>query len=414
MSLALPRRDFAPELVAHGDLVLAELGPAVSAADPTGSVAPRNRLLCAGLGLLGVAAYRALGGVGREAEVGRAGAMLSLITKIDDQVIDALDFHGGAITDRDELCRRTRAFLAPTLVSIRDARAPNAPPNARNAPPNARNARNAPPNARNAPRAPPDPRCAFAAELGVALRALAADGARLDRVLATIAAGWEVQVEAVRVLTSHPSAVTRAEVAAVTRSISGLWLLMIARLGELPGDASRAFTPAEEEGFLAWGWAIQRADALADLAKDLADGHLSSWPGRLLWERAPEAYLDAAARGDATAIYALLRAHEVERDCLPDAAEAKRLEAALPALGEVPDLLAWIHAYLARRYLGHPLHALTATGPPAMGAPAMGAPAMGAPAMGAPAMGAPAPRSPACARLFPEPAAPRTPPCSAP
>ena len=389
MSLALPRRDFAPELVAHGDLVLAELGPAVSAADPTGSVAPRNRLLCAGLGLLGVAAYRALGGVGREAEVGRAGAMLSLITKIDDQVIDALDFHGGAITDRDELCRRTRAFLAPTLVSIRDARAPNAPPNARNAPPNAR----------NAPRAPPDPRCAFAAELGVALRALAADGARLDRVLATIAAGWEVQVEAVRVLTSHPSAVTRAEVAAVTRSISGLWLLMIARLGELPGDASRAFTPAEEEGFLAWGWAIQRADALADLAKDLADGHLSSWPGRLLWERAPEAYLDAAARGDATAIYALLRAHEVERDCLPDAAEAKRLEAALPALGEVPDLLAWIHAYLARRYLGHPLHALTATGPPAMGAPAMGAPA---------------PRSPACARLFPEPAAPRTPPCSAP
>ena len=162
-----------------------------------------------------------------------------------------------------------------------------------------------------------------------------------------------------------------------------------------PGDAVRALTPAEEEGFLAWGWAIQRADALADLAKDLADGHLSSWAGRLLWERAPAAYLDAAARGDAPAIYALLRAHAVDRDCLPDAAEAALLEAALPALGEVPDLLAWIHAYLTRRYLAHPLHALAAPGALASTAPI-------------------APRSPACARLFPEPPAPRTPPCSAP
>ena len=328
MSLAPPRRDFAPDLIAAGDRVLAELGPAVTAADPRGTVEPRNRLLCAGLGLLGVAAYRALGGARSEGEVGRAGAMLSLVTKIDDQIIDARAFHGGPLTDREEVRRRTRAFLAPTLASIRDPRSADARAN---------------------------PRCALAAELGLALRALAADRARLDRVLSTVAMGWEVQVEAVRVLTSHPTAVTRAEVAAVTRSISGVWLLMIARLGELPGDAVRALTPAEEEGFLDWGWAVQRADALADLAKDLADGHLSSWAGRLLWERAPAAYLDAAARGDVPAIYALLRAHEVDRDCLPDAAEAAKLEAALPALGEVPDLLAWIHAYLARRYLAHPL-----------------------------------------------------------
>jgi hypothetical protein len=359
MSLAPPRRDFAPDLVAAGDRALVALGPAVGAADPEGRVEPRNRLLCAGLGQLGVLAYRALGGSLREVEVGHAGAMLSLVTKIDDQAIDALAFHGGSGADRGEVRRRTRAFLAPTLASIRDPRAAGG-----------------------------EPRCALAARLGAALRALAGDdprgSARLDRVLATIAAGWEVQVEAVAVLTSHPDAVTRAEIAAVTRAISGVWLLMIARLGELPGDAARALTPAEEEGFLDWGWAIQRADALADLAKDLADGHLSSWAGRLLWERAPHAYLDAAARADAPAVYALLRAHAVDRACLPDAAEAARLASALPALGEVPELLAWIHAYLARRYLAHPLCALAAPSPSP---------------------------SPAWARLFPEP---RTSSCSAP
>ena len=160
-----------------------------------------------------------------------------------------------------------------------------------------------------------------------------------------------MQVEAVRVLTSHPALVTRAEVAAVTRAISGVWLLMIARLGELPGDAARAFTPAEEADFLAYGWAIQRADALADLAKDRADGHLASWPGFLLWERAPEVALTA----DAPALYALLRAQEIERACLPDAAERAALAAALPDLGEVRDILAFVHGYLVHRYRSHPL-----------------------------------------------------------
>ncbi|APR86621.1 Hypothetical protein A7982_11970 [Minicystis rosea] len=250
--------------------------------------------------------------------------MLSLLTKIDDQIIDARPFHA----DRVGLVARTRAFLAPTLASIREARAANA-----------------------------EPRCALGAALGRSLRALAADEGRLDRVLATIAAGWEVQVEAVRVLTSAPDEVSRAEVAQVTRSISGVWLLMIARIGELPADARRPFTADEERSFYDWGWAIQRVDALADLAKDLGDGHLATWPGMLLWERAPAAYLDAATRGDAGALHALLRAHGVERACMPDANEAAQLAASLPELGDVRALLAFIHEYLHGRWLAHPLHA---------------------------------------------------------
>lgn len=328
-------------VISHGDRWLAEIGPAVTAADPTGSVSAQSRLLCAGLGLLGVAAHRALGGDRRADEVGRAGAMLSLLTKIDDQIIDAPAFHGGAGNlDREALGARTRAALAPTLASLRDAS-----PASR------------------------EPRALLAADLGRALRDLAADGSRLDRVLDTITRGWEVQVEAVRVLTSHPSRITRREVASVTRAISGVWLLMIARLGELPGDARRAFTAEEEDAFLAWGWDIQRADAIADLAKDLGDGHLSSWPGLLLWERAPEPYLAAAERGDVAAIYALLHAHEVDLDCLPTAAERAARDTRLGDLGEVRSLLAFIHAYLVRRYLAHPACARREAG----AAPAFGA-----------------------------------------
>lgn len=314
----------AAAVIASGERWLAALEPAISAADPHALVSAQSRLLCAGLGVLAAAAYRALGGGARGDDVGRAGAMLSLLTKIDDQIIDAPSFHGSG--DRRSLPERTRAYLAPTLASIRAGHPEGA-----------------------------HPRCALAAELGRLLRALAADEERLDRVLATIAEGWEVQVEAVRVLTSAPEAVTRAEVAAVTRAISGVWLLMIARLGELPGDARRAFTAAEEADFLTFGWAIQRADALADLAKDLADGHLSTWPGLLLWERDPEAYLRLAAHGDAAALHALLVAHGVDRACLPDAAEEAALGAALPDLPEVRALLAFVHAYLSRRYLAHPL-----------------------------------------------------------
>jgi hypothetical protein len=321
-----PDPDLTADLLAAGNRYLADLGPAFSAADPEGLVSPRSRLLCAALGLLAEETYRALGGRRRAGEVGRAAAMLSLLTKVDDQVIDALPFHGGSLGDRGGLRARTRAYLAPTLDSVRAARP-----------------------------ATGEPRCAFAAALGQAIRALGADAARRERLLSTLAAGWEIQVEAVAVLTAHPDAVTREEVARVTRSISGAWLLMIAMVGTLPDDAARALSPAEEDQFFAWGWAIQRTDALADLGKDLADGHLSSWPGLLLWERAGEAYLDAARRGDAARVYALVRAHGVDGDVLPGRPEIAALGCLLGGLGEVPALLAWILRYLSGRYREHPL-----------------------------------------------------------
>jgi|HubBroStandDraft_6_1064221.scaffolds.fasta_scaffold145989_2 hypothetical protein len=321
-----PPRDLEPELLAAGDRFLAAIGPALDDADVGGRVSAGSRLLCAAIGLLGVETYRALGGRGREDEVGRASAMLSLLTKIDDQVIDAPAFHGGASTPRDELRGRVRAFLAPTLASVRAARPAN-----------------------------DEPRCALAAALGEALRGLTLEPAKLAHLLDTLAMGWEIQAEAVCVLTSHPGAVTLAEVGSISRRISGAWLLMIAMVGVLPGDVARTLSPAEEDAFFAWGYAMQRADALADLEKDLADLHLSSWAGRLLSERAPAAYLDAARRGDARAIYALAREHEVDRDSLPGPAELASLGALLPALGEVGPLLGWLHAYLTRRYLVHPL-----------------------------------------------------------
>ena len=324
--MKLPSRDLGEDLLAAGDRYLAALGPAVDAADPEGLVAPRSRLLCAGLGLLAEAAYGALGGRGRAGEVGRAAAMLSLLTKIDDQVIDALAFHGGAGGERGALRARTRAFLAPTLASIREGRP-----------------------------ATTEPRCALGAALGAAIRELGGDPGRRERLLGTIAAGWEIQVDAVAVLTAHPATVTRAAVAEVTRSISGAWLLMIAMVGALPGDTARPFSRAEEAEFFDWGWAIQRADALADLAKDLGDGHLSSFPGVLLWERAGDAYLAAARRGDGALLYTLVRAHDVEASCLPGEEEIASLRGTLAGLGEVPALLAWIHAYLVRRYHAHPL-----------------------------------------------------------
>jgi hypothetical protein len=315
----------AAALIAAGDGWLAEIAPLVDAADPRGTVSPRSRVLCAGLGVLAVAAYRALGGSARAGEVGRAAALLALVTKVDDQVIDAKGFHGGP--DRAALPARTRAFLAPTLASIRTGLP-----------------------------ATGEPRCALAAEAGRALAGLASTPARLDRVLATIAAGWEVQVEAVRVLTAPPGSVGRDAIAAVTGAISGAWLFLIAVVGELPADARRAMTADEERAFHAWGFAIQRADALADLAKDLADGHLSSYAAALLHDRAPAALEAAIARGDDAAVYALARAHGVDRDGLADAGELARLRASLPELGEVGPLLDFIHSYLVRRWQAHPAH----------------------------------------------------------
>lgn len=318
-------RDFEPELVETGRTFLATLDDPLDLADPHGLVEPRSRLLCAGLGLLGRLVSQALGGRKQLVEVARASAMLSLVTKVDDQVIDALAFHGGATTDRDELRARTRAYLEPTRLSIATGQAHGG-----------------------------DPRLRLAAELGASLAALAANRARFDRLMQTISDGFDVQAEAVAVLTRRPSEVMAAEVASITRRISGAWFHMIAEVGTLPAEVERSLSPMEVEGFYAWGSSIQRVDALADLEKDLADGHLSTLPGHRLWQLAPNEYLEAARRGDSDALYSLVRAHGIDTHCLADPEESPEALRALEALGDVSDLLAWIRAYLTRRYLAHP------------------------------------------------------------
>jgi hypothetical protein len=319
-------------LLAAGGAYLDVLGPAVSAADPEGRVAPRSRLLCAALGLLGVAAYQALAAEApersrrSEAEVGLAAAALSLLTKVDDEVIDRLGFHGGMATDRRAVRQRTEAFLAPTLASLGTGLA-----------------------------ATPEPRCALAAAVGRRLSRLAGSRARLDHVIEVIAEGWRTQVDAVATLSSHPGELSLAEVAGVTRRISGAWLLMIALTGSLPAEASRPFSADEEEAFFDWGLHIQRADALADLQKDVEDGLTSSFAGRLLWEREPSRALAACRARDAAALYEMAARHRVDELCLRGGAGRAALAERLRGLGEADALLAWIHGSLIHRYLAHPL-----------------------------------------------------------
>ena len=145
----------------------------------------------------------------------------------------------------------------------------------------------------------------------------------------------------------------------MTRQISGAWLLMIALVGALPASAPRPLTPAEERAFFAWGAWIQRADALADLGKDTADGLVNSLPGRHIWAARPEAYralLAAPPSPDRERrLYALAAETGADRACLPPSPRAlQALAAPLDRLGAVPDLLAWIHGFLCWRYFQHP------------------------------------------------------------
>jgi hypothetical protein len=290
--------------------------------DPEGTVSAPSRRLCAGLGVLAQATHAALGGANgpTRQEVGIAGAMLSLLTKVDDQVIDARAFHCGL--SRREARAKTQRFLAPTLASMRDAKA-----------------------------ASDEPRCRFAADLGARLAALG-PRTRVEGLLEIVASGWEVQADAVATLTRAPDDVTLAEVERVTRAISGVWLLMIAAIGAVPAEP-RPLTREEIDAFVLWGDAIQKADALTDLAKDIRDGHTSTFPVCLLHERAPEACALALAAGDTTALDALIQAHAVDQACLDAPAVNARLERARLAhagLGEVPALLDWVRSHLSARY----------------------------------------------------------------
>ncbi|MFV8755687.1 hypothetical protein ACNOYE_34480 [Nannocystaceae bacterium ST9] len=313
---------------------LAGFAALVDRADPNATVSPRSRMLCAGLAGLARACLSALASGPVEPAlaraVGEAAAMLSLLTKIDDQVIDALGFHGGPTRRRDRVAldRRTRAYLAPTLASLRSGE-----PFDR------------------------EPRCELAALLGRGLRALAGSRERLEHVLDTIAFGWEVQVRAVRLLSSDPAEVDPPAIAAVSADISGAWLLMVTRIGELPELAARTITIGEEQAFYRWGLAIQAADALADLGKDTRDGLVASWPGVLLDRAEPgRARWRAAFERDAMAeLHAGMVEHAIDLAILPSPRELAELDAALVELGAVPRWLRWIHGFLTWRWLEHPL-----------------------------------------------------------
>lgn len=312
--------DWDQRIVEVGVRQLAPVGALLDDADPGALVAPRNRMLCAGLGLLSVLAYKAFGGRQRERDVERAGALLSLLTKVDDQVIDGPGFHGCGAPDRCEIQERTTRYLDPTLRSLQEARP-----------------------------VLDEGRCRLAAELGGALRALAADPARLQRTLDEIALGWSVQARAVALLSARPGSVARPDIEQVTTAISEVWLRMMARVGELPADARGQIDP-EVACFSGWGRWIQRADALADLAKDTADGLCSSLPGLRLWELDPGGYERACREGDSDWFYRAMRAHGVDRELLPTAAQLADPALSPASLGELPALLRHIHGFLAWRY----------------------------------------------------------------
>lgn len=319
--------DPASHVQALGQRLLQAVEPLVDAADPEARVSPRSRVLCAGLAALAVSCHEALSDSARGPEpeaVARAAALLSLLTKVDDEVIDHRRFHGGRAADRAALRARTRAFLAPTLAAIR------------------------------AP-APGEGRIALASEVGRALLSLRGPPERHEDLLALIAAGWDIQEEAVVQLSAHPGQTTDAAIEAVTGRISGAWLLMITCVGALPPSARRGLTPDEQAAFWEWGGIIQRADGLADLAREVEDGLIGTIPGRLLWRALGPAYLEAADRGDAALLYRVLAREGLDLQCLPRPGRIEALSARLSGLGAVPSLLAWIHGMLLGRYLAHPL-----------------------------------------------------------
>jgi hypothetical protein len=294
----------------------------VDAADVEGLVLPRSRWLCAGLGELAGVTFDALArdpSPSVREDVTRAAAGLSLLTKVDDQRIDGRDFH--ANIPRDALRDQTRAYLAPTLGSVGEGRTKNA-----------------------------EPRCELAAEVGRSFARLAAEDARRKNLLDLIARGWETQVDAVATFTAHPREVDGHWLDDVTARVSGLWLAMMCAVGTLPGAAGRSLRAQEERAILQWGLWMQRADALADLGRDLADGLTCTAAGHALWSRDPEGYGRALASGDAPTLDALVRRYGIDRALRPDVRTRAELVASLASLGELASLLEWTLDHLLGRY----------------------------------------------------------------
>ena len=87
-------------LRATGVRHLEALRPELDRADPHSLVSQPARLLCCGLAALAETAAAARGVTHQVEACGRAAARLALLTKLDDEVIDAAEFHGGPGTPR--------------------------------------------------------------------------------------------------------------------------------------------------------------------------------------------------------------------------------------------------------------------------------------------------------------------------
>jgi hypothetical protein len=279
-----------------------------------------QRYLCSSLGLLSQIAYQAGGGTEHSLRVAWAGALLSMLTKIDDEVIDAREFHGH---QRATLREKTQQFLDLTLQSLRSASP-----------------------------ATNEVRCRLAATLGRELRLLGEHHPdRLEHVLHVIERGWQTQTDAVFLLTEQPTEVSRFQIQQITKQISGDWLQMIALMGTLPGDCARTLSSRELEAISAWGYFVQSADALCDFEKDQQEGLCSTIVGLLLWENTQQAYLQAHCNLDFAQMHTWLAQFQIAEACMPAASDVANFFQELKHFPELAKILYWIHGMLTFRYL---------------------------------------------------------------
>lgn len=317
-------RDWSRELLAASAVTHPQVSHLVTRADPKGHVSTSHRVLCSALSRLATLTYQALGGERHGEAVAVAGALLSLLTKIDDQVIDSLEFHGGWRQPREQVRAKTKAFLDLSWQSLKLGQAQSS-----------------------------DPRSHLAAQLGQMLRAFNGASPAYHRLMFWIETGWAIQVEAVTELSRHPREQSLGRVRRITASISGAWLMMISAVGTLPTDTARGFSLDEERGFFHWGHWIQLADALADFTKDGHDGLVSSMPLLLLSQR-QAGVVEAVEQNQRRWLFDWLKEHAITAQCLPEKSVFKNLRHDFQELGQLPDLLTWIHGFLAWRYFQHP------------------------------------------------------------
>jgi len=312
------RDDYKQRVIERGRLALERLGSEVDAADPGELVLPRSRVLCAGLAELAGTVLTALGPSRAQDEVATLAAALSLLTKIDDEVIDSLEFHGGESAPRGRVRARTEAFLDVTLQAITSGVAQSE-----------------------------QPRCVFAATIGRRIRALATTTQARDALLTLVREGWATQVDAVVCLTDDPLRVDLQEVDRVTRRISGDWLALIAACGALPSGSR--LDPSEVEAIRDAGSFIQRADSLADLEKDQREGLTSTWAACRI-ARA------GSAAGSLAKRYEAARSLGLEQLASPDASLSRSISRRLQRFPELADWLDWIRTMLIGRHKTHALY----------------------------------------------------------